>query len=146
MPLIVYIPEKWQALFPAPRGSRIDGFISFVDFAPTILHLAGIDVPAQMDGKPFLGKGVTLDELNQRNQTLGYADRFDEKYDLVRTLRQGDLKYMRNYQPYQMDGLENNYRYKQAAYREWRDLYQQGKLNPVQRQFLNRLAARGTLA
>lgn len=135
VPFVVYIPQKWQHLFPAPAGSRIDGFVSFIDFAPTVMHLAGIDVPEQMDGVPFLGKDVTLDELNRRDETFGHADRFDEKYDLVRTFRKGRYKYMRNLQPFNVDSLYNDYRYQQAAYREWRDLYQAGKLNADQRQF-----------
>lgn len=135
VPFVVYVPTKWQHLFPAPAGSRIDGFVSFIDFAPTVLRLAGIEVPDQMDGVPFLGKGVKLDELNRRDETFCHADRFDEKYDLVRTFRKGHFKYMRSYQPFNMDSLYNNYRYKQAAYREWHDLYVAGKLNAAQSQF-----------
>lgn len=55
----------------------------------TVLNLAGIKVPEEIDGKPFLGKGVTLDELNKRHTAFGYAERFDEKYDMVRFLRKG---------------------------------------------------------
>ena len=35
--------------------------------------------------------------------TFGYADRFDEKYDLVRSVRKGNMKYMRSYQPFNPD-------------------------------------------
>ena len=133
--LIVYVPKNWQHLVPAPRGSRVDGVVQFVDLGPTVLNLAGVPIPEGMDGKPFLGPGVTLEELNQRNQAFGYADRFDEKYDLVRFLRKGKYTYWRNYQSFNFDGLYNEYRNKQAAYREWWDLYQKGKLNPVQRAF-----------
>lgn len=135
VPMVVYIPEKWRHLFPAGRGSRIDGFVQFIDLAPTVLNLAGLPAPGQMDGKPFLGNGVTLAKLNQRNTTFSYADRFDEKYDMVRALRKGRYKYMRNYQPFNFDGLQNNYRYRMLAYEEWRELYRAGKLNEAQRQF-----------
>jgi len=135
VPMVVYVPEKWKHLFPAVRGSRVDGFVQFIDLGPTVLNLAGIPVPKQMDGKPFLGKGVSLDELNKRNTTFSYADRFDEKYDLVRAVRKEKYKYMRNYQPFNFDGLHNFYRYKMIAYREWQELYEAGKLNAAQRQF-----------
>lgn len=135
VPMVVYIPDKWRHLFPAGPGARIDGFVSFIDLAPTVLNLAGVEVPKQMDGKPFLGKGVALEELNQRNTTFGYADRFDEKYDLVRTIRKEKYKYMRNYQPFNFDALQNNYRYRMLAYQEWRERYQAGELNAAQRQF-----------
>ncbi len=135
VPLVVYVPKNWKHLVDADLGSRVDGFVSFVDFAPTLLNLAGIPVPAHMDGKPFLGKNVSLDEVNQRDESFGYADRFDEKYDLVRTLRKGKYTYMRNYQPFNFDGLWNEYRYRMLAYQEWLELFNAGKLNEVQRQF-----------
>jgi hypothetical protein len=42
---------------------------------------------------------------------------------------------MRNYQPFNPDALQNNYRYRSPAYREWRDLYNSGGLNKVQKHF-----------
>jgi arylsulfatase A-like enzyme len=141
VPLVVRIPNKWKHLVAFPPGSRVNGFVSFVDFGPTLLHLAGLKVPEGMDGQPFLGKDITRAEVERRDETFGYADRFDEKYDLVRTLRKGKYKYMRSYQPFNFDGLQNNYRYRMLAYQEWRELYRAGKLNPVQRQFFEPRAA-----
>lgn len=135
VPMVVHVPKNWQHLAPAKPGSRIKGFVEFVDLSATVLNLAGIKVPKGLDGSPILGKDVTLSELNKRDLSFGYADRFDEKYDLVRTVRKGRFRYMRNYQPFNFDGLQNNYRYKMAAYREWRELYQAGKLSGAQRQF-----------
>lgn len=135
VPLVVRIPDKWKHLVDAEAGSRQSGFVSFIDFGPTVLNLAGVDLPAQVDGKPFLGAGVSSREVNKRNTAYGYADRFDEKYDLVRTLRKGRFEYIRNYQPFNFDGLQNNYRYRMLAYQEWRELYQAGKLSPTQARF-----------
>ncbi len=140
VPLVVRVPEKWKDLVDAPYGTRVQGFVSFIDFGPTLLHLAGVTVPDGMDGRPYLGKGITLADVNKRDETFAYADRFDEKYDLVRTLRKGRYKYMRSYQPFNFDGLWNNYRYRMAAYRQWLELYRAGKLNAVQRQFFERRA------
>jgi arylsulfatase A-like enzyme len=135
VPMVVRVPENWKHLIDAKLGTRVKGFVNFVDMGPTLLHLAGLDVPEGVDGRPFLGDGVSLVEVNSRDETFGHADRFDEKYDLIRTLRKGDLKYMRSYQPFNFDGLQNDYRYKMLAYEEWRDLYEAGKLNEVQSQF-----------
>lgn len=135
VPLVVRVPEKWKHLVDAKPGTRVKGFVSFIDFGPTTLNLAGVKVPEQMDGKPFLGKGITLNEVNKRDEAFGYADRFDEKYDLVRTLRKGKWEYVRSYQSFNFDGLQNNYRYRMLAYQEWRSLYNKGKLNNVQKQF-----------
>lgn len=135
VPLVVRVPENFKHLVDANVGSRIDGFVSFIDFGPTTLQLAGVDVPSQVDGRPFLGKGVSMDEVNARDESFGYADRFDEKYDLIRSLRKGKYHYIRNYQPYLPDGLQNNYRYKMLAYEEWRELFKAGKLSGPQLQF-----------
>ncbi|EAR02283.1 sulfatase [Maribacter sp. HTCC2170] len=141
VPMLVYIPEKWKHLSPLQMGNRTDAFVEFIDLAPTILNLAGISVPEQMDGTPFLGKGVTQEDLNDMDTTFGYADRFDEKYDLVRSIRKGKYKYIRNYQPFIIDGLYNFYRYKMLAYKEWYELFQEGKLNEAQQQFFRPRAA-----
>ncbi|MCA9086706.1 MAG: sulfatase [Planctomycetaceae bacterium] len=135
VPLVVRIPDKWKHLVDATPGSRVNGFVSFIDFGPTVLNLAGVAVPEQMDGRPFLGQGVVGSEVEKRDEAFGYADRFDEKYDLVRTLRKGRFEYVRSFQPFNFDGLQNNYRYRMLAYQEWRKLYQDGQLNDVQKQF-----------
>ena len=135
VPLVIRVPEQWQHLAPLPRGSRVSGFVSFVDFGPTLLHLAGLEVPESMDGTPFLGQGLDAPTLNSRQEAFGYADRFDEKYDLSRSLRSGRYKYLRHYQPFYPDALQNNYRYRMLAFQEWRAWYRQGALDPIQRQF-----------
>jgi hypothetical protein len=88
-----------------------------------------------MDGRPFLGKNVSLREVNRRDEAFGYADRMDERYEMVRSLRKGRWKYVRNFQGCYPDGLQNNYRHNMLAWREWRELFRAGALNDPQRQF-----------
>lgn len=135
VPLVVYIPKNWRNRLQVELGGRADGFVSFIDFGPTLLHLAGIDVPEKMDGTPFMGVDISWDKLNSRNEVYGYGDRFDELYAFNRTVRKGNFKYSRNYQPYHPKSLYALYRYNQAAFREWARLYKQGKLNIAQSRF-----------
>lgn len=135
VPMVVHVPKKYEHLVPSKLGSKVKGFVSFVDLAPTVLSLAGIEIPKGMDGKPFLGENVTAEDLNSRNETFSYADRFDEKYDMVRAVRKGKYKYIRNYMPFNFDGLMNVYRYKQLAFKEWEQLYKDGELNNIQARF-----------
>jgi hypothetical protein len=109
--------------------------VQFVDLSATVLNLAGVPLPEGIDGRPFMGNGVSLQELNNRDTAFGYADRFDEKYDLVRTIRKGRFQYIRNYQPFNVDALYNRYRYLQPAYKELLELYKEGRLNDDQRRF-----------
>ena len=135
VPLVVRIPDQYKHLYPGKLNSREDAFVSFIDFGPTVLNIAGVKVPSTMDGKPFLGNNISKKDLESKDETYSYADRFDEKYDMVRAVRKGKFKYMRNYEPFNFDGLMNNYRYIQLAYQEWADLYEAGKLNDIQSQF-----------
>ena len=135
VPLVVRVPENFQKLSPFERGEHARGFVSFIDFGPTALNLADLDIPDQIDGTPFLGKSINKRQVESRNEVYGYADRFDEKYDLIRTIRVGKYHYMRSYQPWLPDGLQNNYRYRMLAYTQWRDLYKAGELEGAQAQF-----------
>ena len=135
VPLVVRVPEKWKHLVDRKIGSRAQGFVSFIDFGPTVLNLAGVKVPEQMDGVPFLGEGVSAADVEARDESFGYADRFDEKYEFIRSLRKGKYQYIRYFQPFLPDGLQNNYRYRMLAFTEWRDLYNAGKLSGPQLQF-----------
>jgi arylsulfatase A-like enzyme len=130
VPLVVRVPERFRHLVgDLPVGGRVSGFVSFIDFGPTVLHLAGVPVPAAMDGKAFLGAGVSQAQVEARDEALGYADRMDEKYDFVRSLRKGRYHYMRCFQPWLPDGLQNNYRYISLAFTEWRALHERGQLS-----------------
>ena len=135
VPLVVYVPRKWREFLPVKVGQRVDGFVSFMDLGPTLLHLAGITVPEGIDGTPFLGEDISLKQLNDRDEVYGYGDRFDELYAFNRTVRKGRFKYSRNFQPYHSKSLYALYRYKQAAFREWKELYAKGMLNEIQKRF-----------
>ena len=141
VPFVVRVPENFKHLVDFEIGARVGGFVNFTDFGATVLHLAGLKRHDLMDGKPFLGDGVTAEEVNARDESFGHADRFDEKYDLVRTLRKGRYMYHRNFQGYYPDALQNNYRYRMLAYEEWRTLWKAGKLNAEQSQFFERRPA-----
>lgn len=135
VPLVVRVPENFKTLAARDLGSRTNGFVEFVDFGPTVLSLAGVELPEGVDGQPFLGFDTDPDDVDRRDEAFGYADRFDEKYDLVRTLRIGNFKYIRNFEPFYPDGLQNNYRYKCLAFQQWRELHEQGKLTGAAKQF-----------
>ena len=135
VPLVVRVPKKWRSLIDRPLGSRAAGFVSFVDFGATVLKLAGLERPNHLDGRPFLGAGVDASEVDARDEAFGHADRFDEKYEMCRSLRKGKYKYLRNFQGYYPDALQNNYRYRMLGFQEWRQLFHARKLNAAQRQF-----------
>ncbi len=89
LPLIIRYPNGWRA------GEVDDRLVSFVDFAPTLLSMAGEEPPAHMDGQAFEGK---YKAETPRKYVHGAADRFDEAYDMIRAVRDHRFKYLRNFQ------------------------------------------------
>jgi len=96
VPLLIRFPEKWQHLAPAKAGETLDRLVSFVDFGPTALSLAGAEIPDFMQGQPFLGKHDT----EPRKFIYGHRDRVDEVRDLARSVRDKRWLYIRNYMPH----------------------------------------------
>ncbi len=58
VPVIARFPKKYQNLAPAAPGTALDRLVSFVDFGPSVLSLAGVPVPDAMQGQAFLGAGA----------------------------------------------------------------------------------------
>lgn len=137
VPLVVYVPERWRDAIGIPVGEFHDGMVSFMDFGATILNLAGVELPEQMDGVPFLGR----DSESGQESVMCYGDRFDDLYAFNRVLYRGKYRYARNYQPYHTQGLYSYYRYKSLAFQQWRDLYLAGELNENQASFFEPFGA-----
>lgn len=135
VPMVVHVPGRFADRVPFEPGTRARGFVEFVDLAPTVLQLAGIEIPVGLDGEAFLGEGITAEQVEASNESIGYADRFDEKSDMVRTLRVGNLRYVRRYRSHLPDALHNNYRYRMLAYGQWRSLHGAGELDAVRSSF-----------
>ncbi|GAB4247251.1 MAG: sulfatase-like hydrolase/transferase [Acidobacteriota bacterium] len=96
VPLLIRFPEKWRHLAPADPGTRVDRLVSFVDFPPSVLALAGIPAPDHMQGVPFLG----AQPGPPRQYVFGARDRVDEAYDVARSVRDERFLYIRNYMPH----------------------------------------------
>lgn len=102
VPLLIRFPEKYQHLAPTGSGSTTDRLVSFVDFPPTVLNLASVDTPNEMQGLPFLGGEVSTDAaaLAERTYAFGHRDRVDEAMDTARSVRDKRYLYIRNYMPH----------------------------------------------
>jgi arylsulfatase A-like enzyme len=133
VPLIVYVPEKWRHLAPCKPGEVRDQLVSLIDLGPTVLNLAGLKIPAYMQGQPFLGPNVPA----PRSYLFAARDRMDETYDMSRSVRDGRFKYIRNYMPQRPYAQSNGYGDNSDIMREWRRLKAAGELNAAQAQFMS---------
>jgi arylsulfatase A-like enzyme len=133
VPFIVYFPPKWQHLAPAgyKAGGTSDRLISFVDLAPTVLSLAGIEAPEWMQGGAFCGKFAAPEP----DFSFAFRGRMDERYDLVRGVRDKRYMYVRNFMPHLPHGQHNGYEFVTPTTSVWKELFDAGKLNAAQSQF-----------
>jgi uncharacterized sulfatase len=105
--------------------------VSFLDFAPTVLSLAGIQPPDWLHGHAFLGKHATPSQPF----LFGFRGRMDERYDLVRSATDGRYVYIRNYMPHLIYGQLDYYMFLMPTAQVWKKLHDQGKLTPAQDRF-----------
>ena len=68
--------------------------LNFIDFAPTILSIAGINIPKVYQGIAFLGNQKSN---IKRKYLFTASDRFDEHPDRIRAVKSKRFKYIRNY-------------------------------------------------
>lgn len=125
-PMIIRLPHKQLA------GSKDEQLISFVDFAPTLLSLVGVQPPGYLQGQAFMGK-YTAEK--KRKYIHGAADRFDAETDAIRAVRDYQFKYVRNYRPEQGYYLPVSYRERIPTMQELLRLRDEGKLNSIQAQW-----------
>jgi len=133
VPLIVKIPKKYRHLNDEKSGNVTDQLVSSVDFAPTMLNLLGLKIPDYMQGQPFLGRKIP----SPREYVFGARDRMDERYDIIRMVRDKKYKYIRNYEPNKEYYQYMNSAEKDPVIKELRRLNKTNNLKPATKLFMN---------
>jgi len=97
VPLVIWFPEKYKHLSPWGTSHAVtEELVSFEDLAPTIISLAGTNVPEYLKGRILFGENRS----KPVNQLLLSSDRADNGPDMVRTITDGRYIYSRNYMPF----------------------------------------------
>ncbi|HPD29112.1 MAG TPA: sulfatase-like hydrolase/transferase [Phycisphaerae bacterium] len=125
VPLVIRLPDRKDA------GTVCDDLISFIDFGPTVLSLAGVKVPAHMQGQPFLGG----QRAGPRQYVFAARDRMDETYDIIRSVRDKRFKYIRNFKPGRPYAQYIDYMEKMPTMQEMRRLNKEGTLTGPRKTF-----------
>lgn len=130
VPMVVYFPPKWKHLAPKEYGAGVksDRLVSFVDLAPTLLSIIGVQPPDWMQGHAFAGKFQTAPQP----YVYGFRGRMDERYDCVRSVTDGRFVYLHNYMPHLSQGQHVDYQFQTPTTAVWRRLYDEGKTTPAQ--------------
>lgn len=108
---------------------RTDRLISFVDLAPTMLSLAGVEPKDYMEGHSFMGEY----DITKRGYVYGSSDRFDEFTDRIRSVRNKEYLYLRNSFPELTKYKDVGYRKNIPMMTSFLELRDEDKLNDVQK-------------
>lgn len=132
IPLII----RWPRALPAPKnfaaGTVSDQLLCALDLTATSLALAGVQKPANMQGRVFLGDQSEA----PRQVVFGARDRCDETMFRFRTARDARYRYIKNFMP-ERPLLQAN-AYKARSYPVWNLIKELGaadKLTEWQKNF-----------
>ncbi len=133
VPLMIHVPNKFLSLAPEgyAEGAVSKQLVSFVDLAPTVISLAGVKPPANMQGVAFAGQFSG----QPRSYLIGYRGRMDERIDMVRSCTDGRYVYMRHFYPDRPYLKHVDYMFQTPTTRVWKKLFDEGKLNLEQAKF-----------
>ena len=125
VPLIVKFPKGFKT-----EEKRNNDMLSFIDFAPTILSIANINIPKIYQGKPFLGFKKSLEK---RKYLFTASDRFDELTDRIRAVKSKKFKYIRNYNTEKPHALNVVYRTQMNLMKHLNELNKTNSLSEKQK-------------
>ena len=130
VPLVVHVPAKFRHLAPEGygEGAVSNRLVGFVDLAPTVLSLAGVRPPPHMHGRAVMGPLATPAPA----YLYGVRGRMDERYDLMRAVRDERHVYIRNYMPHRPLGQYSWYAALMPSWTAWQRRYLAGGLSGAQ--------------
>ena len=138
VPFIIWFPEMYKHLSPWGTGGMVtDELIDFTDLAPSLISLAGVEVPGYLTGRKLLGKNRS----KPADHLILSSDRSDNGIDMVRTVTNGKYIYSRNFLPFMPEARYIRYMEIGGIKQQMRKELAEGKLNALQKSlFENRPA------
>jgi N-sulfoglucosamine sulfohydrolase len=112
VPLMIRAPGMAAGL----ANTVNERLVSMIDLAPTVLALAGVEVPAHLPGRVLIGPQASP---RLHEYVFGARDRMDQEYDMIRSARDERFLYIRNYAPEQPFAGHVIYRNQSAIMQEW---------------------------
>lgn len=127
IPLIIRWPGH---IFP---GSEEDRLVSSIDLGPSVLSAAGIIPPEHMEGRAFLGAY----EADPHPWVISARDRYDQSYDMMRSVRDKQFRYVRNFYPDQPYVLYVPYRNNSPLMQKMLRMQARGELDGIPAQWFD---------
>ncbi|MEM1183766.1 MAG: sulfatase [Planctomycetota bacterium] len=121
VPFGVRVPARLRCLLPDDLRTQVgrgsDRLVGFVDFAATVLSLAGVESPAHIQGKAFLGEHAEP----ARDYQFAFVTNREGHFAPDRAVTDGRYKYIRRFIPHRHHGNRNNYQWGMPAWIAWDD-------------------------
>jgi N-sulfoglucosamine sulfohydrolase len=128
VPMIIRWPQQYKPE-AVEVGALDHRLVSFLDLAPTIMGLAGVESPDYMQGNIFAG--AHKDE--EPEYIYAAKDRMIEVEDRQRAVRDKRFKYIRNYYPQNPGAEPLSFRDNQVVMQELWRYHRAGQLEGVQK-------------
>lgn len=130
VPFVVWFPPMYKHLSPwGKSGVVTDELIDFEDLAPTVLNLAGAQIPEHLKGRTLIGKNRS----KPVEQIFLSSDRADNSPDLTRTITDGRYVYSRNFMPFEPELRYIRYMEVGEIKQQMRNDLKANKLNNLQK-------------
>jgi arylsulfatase A-like enzyme len=113
------------------RGAVRSDLIEHIDMAATSLAWSGLAVPTWMQGRDIFAK-----DHAKRDAVFAARDRCGETVDRIRSVRNEQFKYIRNFYPQRPMLQPNDYKDTKPFMPRLRELHAQGRLNALQEELL----------
>ncbi|MCV9389305.1 sulfatase family protein [Reichenbachiella ulvae] len=110
------------------KGEIREDLVNGIDIGTTSLKLAGLDIPAYMEGMDMFASDFN------REYIVAARDRCDFSIDRIRAIRTDQFKYIKNYMPHR-SYTQPAYRDRRAEYVDIKKAYEAGELNEVQAKY-----------
>ena len=128
IPMIIRWPEKID------RDSDRQDLVSVMDLPPTMLSVAGVEVPEYMHGRVLLGESAA----DEPPYLFFHRDRMDEGVEMQRGARDRRWKYIRNYEPHKIYAQRLDYMDEMPAMKDWRRLAAEKKIERCPKKLVRR--------
>lgn len=125
VPFFVWMPDKYKHLVPSKTSNQL---VDFCDLPPTVLDLAGVEIPQHFQGKSIF--------KNQKEYLFLSSDRSDESTDLTRTVVSKKYAYTRVFMPFMQEVRYLNYMDRGDITAQIRKDFNENKLDKTQKRIL----------
>lgn len=112
-------------------GAVRDDLVEHIDMTAASLALAGIEIPAWMQGRDILAA-----DYRPRDAVFAARDRCDETVERIRCVRTEKYKYIRNFYPERPHLQPNRYKDAKPIVRRLREMHAAGELSELQERLL----------